>query len=322
MIDRRGLLAWLVAASAAGPAVAATPPRKPWGAPDFEGLWTNATYTELERPKELKSLVLSPDDAAAWEAKLARTGGVNVGDDPLGQASSEFPESGSGLLRVRGEVRSSLIVDPTDGKLPYSPAGKAAVGIDPERAANYDHPEARPDAERCLTSEAAGAPILPGPDTNVLQIVQTPDFIVFVSEKYHDARVVWLKRAFEPREGPSWLGQSVGRFEDDTLVVETANLREGRMEKSVGFYVTGTTRVVERFRRGAHGQIDYAFTVSDPTLFTQPWRGELVFTPSAGAIFEYACHEGNYSLVNILTAARLGRQDEEPKASAAPAGRP
>jgi hypothetical protein len=319
VIDRRQLLLPLAACALAGPAaVAAARPRAPrtrWGRPSFEGVWTNATYTELERPQELKSLVVTPEAARAWEARLVKTGGVNVPEDPLGQAQSEFPESGSGLMRVRGEIRGSIIVDPPDGQIPYSKAGKAAVGIEPRRRRGYDDPEARPQNERCLTAEGAGAPILPAADTNVLQIVQTPDFIVLHSEKYHDARIVRMSGARGGRLSGSWLGESRGRWDGDTLVVETDHLRDGYTMRADGFYVSSSTRVEERFTRTGPGEIAYSFTVSDPALFSQAWRGELVFTPSRGRIYEYACHEGNYSLINILGAARLGRQ---PAPAAAP----
>lgn len=313
---RRTVLAGLALGALAQPAGAArTALRKPWGAPDLEGLWTNATYTELERPRELKNLVVTPEEARAWEAHLAKTGGVNVGPDPLGQGQSEFPESGSGLMRIRGEIRGSVIIDPPDGQIPYTEEARARLGIEPRRRRSFDGPEARPEAERCLTAEGAGAPILPSPDANLLQIVQTPEALVLVSEKYHDARIVWLDRPREVREGRSWLGQSVGRWEGETLVVESSGFVAGTPEKAFGFHMSGETVVVERFRRVETGQIDYVFEVRDPTLFTRPWQGELVFTPSPGAMFEYACHEGNYSLTNILTAARLGRQEGPAKAA-------
>src|SRR5687767_11602472 len=145
---RRTLLAALAAGAPWTPAVAAPRKdrlRKPWGVPDLEGVWTAASYTELERPDELKSLIVSPEDARAWEAKLAVTGGVNVGPDPLGQATSEFPESGSGLMRFNGEIRGSIIVDPADGKLPYSEAAQKRLGIGKHRRRRgYDDVEARP----------------------------------------------------------------------------------------------------------------------------------------------------------------------------------
>jgi hypothetical protein len=323
---RRTVFGALLAAAAAGHGLAAP---KPWraprtrsGAPDLEGTWTNATYTELERPKEFKTLVIGEAEARAWEAKLAPSGGVNVGKDELGQATSEFPESGSGMMRIRGEIRSSQIVDPQDGQIPYSEDGKKAAGLGKYRRSAYDHPEQRPQPERCLTSEGAGAPIFTAPDTNLLQIVQTPDLIVMVAEKYHDVRVVRLGGGPpSPTLPRSWFGESWGAWEGETLVVRTAHVRPGVFERGTGLYTSGETKTVERFTRTAPDEIFYEFAVEDPSLFTRPWRGELLFKTSPGRIFEYACHEGNYSLVHILAAARQGRQPE-PKAAEAAKARP
>jgi hypothetical protein len=313
---RRTLLGFLAAGAAARPSQAA--PRTPRKR-DLEGLWTNATYTELERPKELKGLVLAPDEGRAWEARLAKTQGVNIPSDPVGQLDSEFPEAGSGLTRIRGEMRGSIIVDPADGKIPYSKEGKALVGIEPRRRRGYDGPEERPDNERCLAAASTGAPILPSEDANVLQILQTRDHVVVLTEKYHDARIIRLAGAPAARGPRSWLGDSVGRWEGNTLVVETQGFRPGLSGHGDTLTLSGDAQLAERFTRIAVGEILYAFTVTDPALFSRPWRGELIFKPSPGAIFEYACHEGNYSIVNILAAARLGRQPEPKKAATAAA---
>lgn len=319
MVDRRALVASFAAWAMAGPSLAAKPyrpPRTRFGAPDLEGLWTNASYTELERPADLKSLVVSPEDAKAWEAKLAKSGGVNVGPDPVGQGASEFPESGSGLARIKGEIRGSWIVDPPDGQLPYTEAARKMLKTPPYRHSDYDDPEQRPMAERCLTAEATGAPIINSPDTNVLQILQTRDAVVLLSEKYHDARVVRLDGEPAPSDAPgSWLGESVGRWEGETLVVTTTHLRPGLQERNWGFWLSGQSRVEERLTRIGPDQIFYEFLVTDPSLYTQPWRGEMTFQSTAGPMFEYACHEGNYGIVNILGAARLGKQPA-PKTSA------
>ncbi len=313
MFDRRGLLTALAACGLASAAEAKPrpyrAPRTGFGTPDLEGLWTNASYTELERPDDLKSLVVSPADAQAWEAKLAKSGGVNSGPDPIGQNDSEFPEAGSGLARIRGEIRGSWIVDPADGQLPYTDAARKTLGLGPYRRNRFDHPEERPMSERCLTAEATGAPIINAPDTNVLQILQTPDAVVLLSEKFHDARIVRMTGGPAGAEAPrSWMGDCRGRWEGETLVVVTKGLRAGYQERSWGFWLSGDAEVEERFTRVAAGEISYEFRVVDPAIYRQPWRGEMVFHPSSGPIFEYACHEGNYGIVNILGAARLGNQ--------------
>ena len=300
---------WIGMAAALSAGLAAQAAPRPSAA--LEGLWTGASYTELERPDELKTLVITPEQAHAWEEKLRPAGGVNVGKDELGQATSEFPEAGSGLLRIDGQIRSSLIVEPADGKLPLTKAAKAELGIEPKRRRGYDNVEARPQDERCLTSDPAGAPTLPSADANVVQIVEAPGYVVLVAERYHDARIIPLDQPRDPRSPPSWMGDSVGRWEGGVLVVETTNFRPGLTKRQDTFYVSPQTRVVERFTRAGPDRIRYEFSVSDPYLFTQTWRGEYAFGP-ASATFEYACHEGNYSIVSILEAARLGRQDEPP----------
>ena len=277
----------------------------------LDGLWSGASFTELQRPDDLKTLVLSPDQAHVWETKLKPSGGVNVGPDELGQATSEFPETGSGLLRVRGEIRSSIIIEPSDGKLPFTKSAKADLGIEPRRRRGYDDVEARPQDERCLSSDTGGAPSIPTADANVIQILEVPGFVVISAERYHDARIIRLDQSHDPRSPPSWLGDSTGRWQGSVLVVETSNYRPGLTRGGDSLFRSPQTKVVERFTRTSLKEIHYEFTVTDPYLYSQPIRGEYVFGP-ATALYEYACHEGNYSIVNILEAARLGLQ-EPPK---------
>ena len=296
----------------AGVAEAREAPRPVAAGPgSLEGLWSGASFTELERPDDLKALVLTPQQARAWEDKLKPSGGVNVGPDPLGQAASEFPESGEGLMRVRGEIRSSLIIEPKDGRLPLTTVAKAALRIEPKGRRGFDNVEARPQDERCLNSDTGGAASIPTADANVLQIVEAPGHVVILAERYHDARIIPLSRRRDHRWPPSWLGDSIGRWEGSTLVVETTNYRPGLTERSNGFVVSPQSRIVERFTRISPSRIHYAFSVTDPSMFTQTWRGEYEFAPG-GPMFEYACHEGNYGIVNILGAARLGHQEDPP----------
>jgi hypothetical protein len=321
VIDRRQFLLPLAACGLAGPAAAAMADRTPRtrdGAPSLEGVWTNASYTELQRPKAFKSLVATPDEAKAWEASLAKTGGVNVPEDPLGQAQSEFPETGAGLARIRGQIRTSLIVDPVDGQIPYSAAARKKLHIGEHDWRPFDNPEDRPHNERCLAAAPTGAPILSSEDANVLQILQTREYVVVLTEKYHDARIIRLGGAPAPNGPRSWLGDSEGRWEGETLVVHTANLPPGVIAHGDDLYLSGESRIVERFTRISPRRILYEFTVTDPSLFSQAWRAEMVFDATASRWFEYACHEGNYSIVNILAAARLGRQGGGEKAEAAP----
>jgi hypothetical protein len=232
--------------------------------------------------------------------------------DTLGQATSEFPDQGPGLARIRGEIRSSWIVDPADGKVPWTKEALARRSSADERPALFDNVEVRPTDERCLTASGAGAPILNSHDTNLIQIVQTSDCVVIVSEKNHDARIVRIGAALKPRESTpgfsGWMGVSMGRWEGATLVVETTGLRPGITKLNDALSLSDHSRVLERFTRSGPREITYEFAVTDPTLFTRPWRAEMVFRPAEGQIYEVACHEGNYSLPNILAAARQGNQ--------------
>ncbi len=312
MIDGRWIAAAAFALVLAGGGAAGG--AQPTPRSDLTGTWTNAWYTWLERPKDFTTLVVTPAQAEAFEhPRRALNGDLNDPRDELGQATSEFPDQGPGLARIRGEIRSSWIIEPADGKIPWTAEAKARVHPKDDPPGAYDNVEARPSDERCLTASGAGAPITNSHDTNVIQIVQTPGALVIVAEKNHDARVVRIDGR-PPRPGelsPSlggWMGVSRGRWEGRTLVVETTGLRPGITKLNDALSLSDRSRVVERFTRTGPREITYLFEVEDPTLFTRPWRGEMVFRPSEGPIYEFACHEGNYSLPSILSAARQGNQ--------------
>jgi hypothetical protein len=309
-MNRRQLLLPLAASLAAAPALAQTswrPPRTRDGDPELDGTWTNGSYTEFERPEGLKTLNLPPAEAKAWEEKLRGSKGINIPSDPLGQNDSEFPEVGSALTRVGGQARSSVVVEPADGQLPYSDAGMQRLGIRKHRRRwTYDNVEERPENERCLTAGNAGAPLVPEQDSNLIQIVQTRDEIALVAERYHDVRIIRIGEG--QKAAPDWFGQSLGRWDHDTLVVATRGFRPGVTRRTDDVFLSDGAVVVERFTRTGPREIFYEFTVDDPALNAARWRGETVLTPAPGRIFEYACHEGNYSLPSILSAARQGNQ--------------
>jgi hypothetical protein len=315
MIDRRTMLMAVTAWAGAGAASSAAR-RNP---PSLEGLWHLGSYTDLERPKELKNLVLTPAEAEAWEApRRALNGQAPSKPGELGQPESEWNDRGSGLAHVKGQIRSSGIVDPPDGRLPYRPEVIARLGLDKTpRPESFDNPENRPPSERCLGNGAAGAPILGAPDTNLMQIVQTPGAVAILTEKYHDVRIVRIGGPPRPNPlPPAWMGDSVGRWEAATLVVETVGLKPGLLYRAARLYVSGQTTSVERFTRTSEGDLLYEYEITDPSLFTRPWRGEMTFHTAAGRMFEYACHEGNYGLANVLAGAR---KEEADAAGAAPA---
>ena len=283
-----------------------------WAAPrrglvadrDLTGIWTNAWYTQLQRPKDFKTLVVSPADAEAYEKPRRTHAGELVGDphDELGQAETEFPDNGPGLARIRGEIRSSWITDPADGRIPWTREARVQRKANEAKAESIDNVEIRDTAERCLTASGVGAPLINSHDTNLMTIVQTRDHLLIVTEKNHDARIVRLGVARDPLETPSWWGSSVGRWEGATLVVETDNFRQGLTAIGDDFTLSDHARVIERFTRTGPAEIAYLFEVTDPSLFAQTWKGEMVLRPAHGQMYEYACHEGNYSLPGILTA--------------------
>ena len=207
---------------------------------------------------------------------MRRRGGRCTGCPPpsrgeVGQPESEFNERGDGLARVNGQVRSSWIVDPADGHMPYTPAASGRLGLDKPPYPKFDNPEDRPVNERCLGNGAAGAPMLGGPDTNLFLVVQTKDNVAILTEKYHDVRIVRLGSGPRPHPlPPSWLGDSVGHWEGDTLVVETVGLRPGMTGRGQRLFLTDASRVGERFTRTGPSELFYEFTVEDPSLFTRP----------------------------------------------------
>jgi len=308
-MDRRRLLSVLAAAPIAAalpaPSLAARARPRPAPARDLTGVWTNAWYTKLERPKAFKALAATPAEAEAYEQPRRKLHGELASkEDLLGQNESEFPDNGPGLARIRGEIRTSWITDPPDGRIPWKPDQAKRLYIHAEAPEVLDNVENRDTDERCLTNGSGTAPLINSHDANLVQIVQTAGAVAIVGEKNHETRIVRLDGAAGPPALAAWTGVSLGRWEGDTLVVETTGLRPGDTKLDDNLYLTDHARVVERFTRTGPREITYLFEVTDPTLFTRPWRGEMVFRPAEGLIYEYACHEGNYSLPTILHAAR------------------
>jgi hypothetical protein len=313
MIARRQLLAALAASTCAGPAAAF---RGPNAAPSLEGMWTIATGTPLERPRPFKSLVAGEAEAKAYD--LSQSGLViPIPGDDVGQVETEWSEPDMPLTRIRGEARTSVVVDPANGRLPYSQAGRATVGAWFARMNDMRGADSRPTPERCLIGfgSPAGAPLvyvrhMPG----ARQFIQTPRHLLIRAEDNGDMRVV----CFDPADAPPaparpWLGVSIGHWERRTLVVETTRFNPSETMRSlpIVLYMSPDARVVERFTRIAPDAIFYEFAVDDPAVFTQVWRGESLLRASRQAMFESACHEGNYSLPNVLAGARRAEQDRQ-----------
>jgi hypothetical protein len=304
-----GLLALVLAARLSGQTV----PRTPDGHPDLQGIWTNATITPLERPKELAGKATVTDaEAALIEKKgaedLASVDGQS--DSPLLAAAGAsgtggynvlFIDRGSELARVDGLKRTSLIVDPPDGKIPpIKPGARKHFAI--EGIGGFNSVKERPLSERCLVGfgSTSGPPMLPVLYNNNYQIVQTPDSVMILVEMVHDARIIRMNGTHPSPAVRQWLGDSVGHWEGDTLVVDTTNFTNKTRFRGSSVNL----HVVERFTRMANGTILYRATIDDPDTFTRPWTVEYPFIATKGPIYEYACHEGNYSITDILGGAR------------------
>jgi hypothetical protein len=303
---RRGFIVQLaaLAAAAAAPAAAAPyrAPRNSLGQPDLEGMWSSNSGTGLERPKAFSSLWATPAEAKAFLDKR-RGMGPPPERDPTGQATTEWFEN-LPMTEVGGRALTSFIVDPADGQLPYSAEGRAAMEQLARRTEeDVSGPEARDVFERCL-GNAIGPPLLSVPFGALFQIVQTRDCVAIAAELIHETRIIPLRKAHGPRGLRSWTGDSVGRWEGESLVVETTDFHPLNLMRDTEFYISAAATVTERLTRTAAGEIRYEFEVADPRTYTQTWRGLMVLKATNDRMFEYACHEGNYGLENILAGAR------------------
>ncbi|MDB5479132.1 MAG: hypothetical protein JWO83_185 [Caulobacteraceae bacterium] len=309
-----------LALTTAGVAAAQTQAAKPYhasrtefGDPDLQGLWTNASITRLERPAWASKLVLTPEEAAVAEAKskewLADNDKAAERND-VGGYNSFWLDPGSKLGVVNGEIRTSWIVDPPTGRIPYSPeGGRAAMATGMRQVRDFSGPEVRSLGERCIVGygSTGGPPMLNVLYNNNYQIVQSPGYVVIVVEMNHDARIVRLGGTHPPANVTPWMGDSVGHWEGDTLVVETTNLNPGQAFTADilhQIYLAPASRVTERFTRVSDRDILYEFKVEEPHAYTQTWRGEIPMHATKGPMYEYACHEGNYALADILAGAR------------------
>ncbi|MGE3510756.1 MAG: hypothetical protein AB7N65_17925 [Vicinamibacterales bacterium] len=331
----------------------ATGPRTADGHPDFQGLYDLATLTPLERPAELATAAtMTAEQARRLEERVAgrrellnRPSDANRGAPPVGGDGSAgaagnvggynnfWIDNGDTYFAIEGVIRSSIIVDPPNGRLPEMlPSARARNAArliqatsdeaenDPglERAAGaYDDPERRPLGERCLIGfgSTSGPPALPVLYNNLHQIVQTPDTILIMNEMVHDARIVRMNARHLPPTVRRWMGDSVGRWDGDTLVVDTTNFTDKTRFRGS----SDQLHVVERFSRLDARRLLYRFTVEDPSTWDRPFTGEYVWPMTDQRMFEYACHEANHSLEYILRGAR--QRDREKAAGAREANR-
>jgi hypothetical protein len=278
-------------------------PRLDDGQVDLQGMWSHRNLTPLERPADLKSFVLTPEEALQLQRKI-----LAKGEDLSRPAEPSVYFWERTVEPIRGEFRSSIITEPADGRIPGNDHFKQMARIVGGRVLTaFDGPEQRPGAERCLAAISAAPPVTLVPASDLRQIVQTRDVILIASEELHEARVVRMNSKHLPAAITSWLGDSIGWWEGETLVIETKHFAPtsgARAGPASLFFVGPDTVVTERIARVSNDELNYRFTVEDPTYYTQPWKGETRFQRTDERMLEYACHEGNYSLAYVLMGAR------------------
>ena len=297
-------------------------PRTPDGHPDLQGIWTNVTLTPMERVADFKALEVSEAEAAAYEKKeKARTIDGDVNSTLLQQAGSAgtgayndlFIDRGQQYIRLNGKVRTSLVVDPPDGRIPPITAAardrQATLAAGRGGMGRFDSVKDRPSSERCLIGfvSSSGPPMLPVLYNNNYQIVQTADTVMILVEMVHDVRIIRMNAQHAAANVRQWLGDSVGHWEGDTLVVDTTNFSP--MVRFRGS--SENLHVIERFTRADANTIVYKATIDDPTTFTKTWSVEYPFIVTDGPIYEYACHEGNYAMPDILGGARKAESGKQ-----------
>ena len=295
-------------------AVVAGQSARPVVRPNFDGIWNSATVTPLERPVQLKDKAFfTPEEAAAWERQVA---GRN--EEPSPEAAAKKVATGTGTYntffrefgtRTVKTLRTSIVTDPPDGRIPA--LTPTAAEVKQRRLAGIKNPANAQETglqDRCLAMVTTGPPMLPYSYNSNYQIIQTRDSLVIHVEMIHDTRIIRLDgRPHLPSGIRLWKGDSIGRWEGDTLVVDTTNFNDGG-----GFYGDAggnfgwdrNLHLIERFRLLDKDTLLYQFEVDNPTAFTKPWKGELTMTRSTGPMYEFACHEGNYALPNMLSGFR------------------
>jgi hypothetical protein len=320
---RLGLVLVAAATLVGAPAVADDfrAPRTALGQPDLQGVWTTHFFLPLEASPDAPSLTLPEAEAAVYARKLARERGslAAFAQDPEVAEITQDPAR-SDLAIVRGQRRTRQVVEPADGKLPLTPRARGQLRYIEtlmrtlsEPPFPTDGPEHRPNWERCLVGQGQ-PPVAILSDINPRQIVQTRDAVVILAEYGPDLRIIPFTEKHGPALQATTLGDSIARWEGDTLVVETVGLpARDSIRPFPILFVSPSAKVIERFTRVSEKELLYQYTVVDAAIYTGPWLAEYSLYRTSQPILEFACHEGNYSLPNILAGARRG--DQQPAAS-------
>jgi len=313
---------FFAAAATQSPVVAQTkaytPPRTVDGQPDLQGYWTNSTYVPLERPNGVTKEFYTPEEAAARDKQAAAREGAQTAPGTTDDVHYDFTQfaldrSQAPLSR---SLRTSLIFDPPNGKIPPMTAEGKRRAAEREEAAKklggrWDSAESNQLDDRCLIMRGPGPPMMDAAYNSNYQIIQSSGYVMILTEMIHDARIIPLDgRPQPPANIRQWVGLSRGRWENNTLVVETTNFNG----KNPFAGSSENLRVIERFTRVADDVIQYRFTIEDESVWAKPWSGELPLVKTRGPIFEHACHEGNFGLYNTLVGAR---REEKAAAEAA-----
>jgi hypothetical protein len=294
----------------------------PAARPRFDGIWNSATATPLERPVQLKDKAFfTPEEAAEWERQVTQRNqepspGAVAKSTGTGTYNTFFREFGTSVVKT---LRTSIVTEPPDGRIPALTPEAAAVRqrrVEAMKIAASAQDTGLQD--RCLAFVTAGPPMLPYSYNSNYQIMQTPDALVVHVEMNHDTRVIYLDgRPHLPPTIRLWMGHSIGHWEGNTLVVDTTNFNDGGgLYGSAGgnFGWDRNLHLIERLSLLDPNTLLYQFEVDNPTAFTRPWKGELTLSRSPGPIYEYACHEGNYAMPNMLSGHRAGERQATPAA--------
>ena len=305
-------------AESAAPKTSSKPyvqPKTPDGQPDFQGFWTNSTYTPLERPKGVTKELYTPEEAAAAIKLAAQRESEQTTPGTVDDVHYDFTQFGLDRSQapLASSLRTSMIVDPPDGKLPpITDEGRKRLAAraegDKKLGGRWDSAESNQLDDRCIIMVGSGPPMMNSAYNANYQIVQSPGYVMILTEMIHDVRIVPLDGRPQPDEKiRQWMGVSRGHWDGNTLVVETTNFNGKNPFRGS----TENLRVTERFTRLSGDEIQYRFTIEDKTMWSRPWSAEVPLKKKVGPIFEHACHEGNYGLYNTLVGARL----EEKKAA-------